>query len=83
MFWYDVYMPRTTLQIEDDAFQVAKLHAARHGLTIGQAVSELVRQAAERPLVTKPRSGLQVVHLSRRSPKVTSEVVDRLREELP
>ncbi len=59
------------------------MHAARHGLTLGQAVSELVRQGAERSLVTETRSGLQVVRLSRRSPKVTHEMVDRLREELP
>ena len=46
-------MPRTTLQLEDDAMKVAKAHAARHRLTLGQAVSELVRQAADRPLVLK------------------------------
>ena len=63
--------------------KMAKMHASRHGLTLGQAVSELVRQAAERPLATETRSGLQVVRLSRRSPKVTRELVDRLREELP
>ncbi len=76
-------MPRTTLQLEDDAMKAAKAHAARHGLTLGEAVSELVRQAAERPLLTETRSGLQVVRLSRRSPKVKSELVERLREELP
>ncbi|HEV8524430.1 MAG TPA: DUF6364 family protein [Terriglobales bacterium] len=76
-------MPRTTLQLEDDVIKAAKVHAARHGLTLGQAISELVRQAVERPLVTETRSGLQVVRLSRRSPKVTSALVDRLREELP
>jgi hypothetical protein len=76
-------MPRTTLQLEDDAMKAAKAHAARHRLTLGQAVSELVRQAAERPLVTETRSGLQVLRLNRRSPKVTSALVDRLREELP
>ncbi len=76
-------MPRTTLTLEDDATKIAKMHASRHGLTLGQAVSELVRQAAERPLVTENRHGLHVVRLSRRSPKVTSELVERLREELP
>jgi hypothetical protein len=76
-------MPRTTLQLEDDAMTVAKAHAARHRLTLGQAVSELVRQAADRPLVTEDRSGLRVLRLSRRSPRVTTKLVDRLREELP
>ena len=76
-------MPRTTLQLEEDAMAAAKAHAARHRLTLGQAVSELVRQAAERPLVTEDRSGLRVVRLSQRSPKVTAALVDRLREDLP
>jgi uncharacterized protein YbbK (DUF523 family) len=76
-------MPRTTLKLEDDAMKIAKMHAARHRTSLGKAVSELVRQAAERPLPTETRSGLQVVRLSRRSPKVTSALVDRLREELP
>ena len=76
-------MPRTTLKLEDDATQVAKEHATRHRLTLGQAVSELVRQGAERPLVTEERSGLRVVRLSRRSPKVTTSLVDKLREALP
>jgi len=59
------------------------MHAARHNLTLGQAVSELVRQGAERPLVTDERSGLRVVRLTRRSPKVTAALVETLRDELP
>ena len=63
--------------------EVARAHAARHGMTLGEAVSELVRQAADRPLVTEDRSGLRVLRLSRRSPRVTARIVDRLREDLP
>ena len=63
--------------------KVAKAHAARHRVTLGQAVSELVRRAAERQLVTEDRNGLRVVRLSRRSPRVATAVIDRLREELP
>jgi len=62
---------------------VAKAHARRRRLTLGQAVSDLVRKAAERPLVTEERSGLRVLRLDRRSPKVTAACVDALREELP
>jgi phage terminase Nu1 subunit (DNA packaging protein) len=76
-------VPRTTLQLEDDAMRVAKAHAERHRLTLGQAVSELVRKAAERPLVTEERSGFRVLRLSRRSPKVTAARIDQLREDLP
>jgi hypothetical protein len=59
--------------------KAAKAHAARHRLTLGQAVSELVRQGAERPLITQERSGLRVVRLGKRSPKITTALVDRLR----
>ena len=76
-------MPRTTLQLEDDAMKAAKAHAQRHRLTLGQAVSELVRKAAERPLATDERTGLRVLRLNRRSPKVTAAQIDRLREDLP
>ncbi|HEY5618816.1 MAG TPA: hypothetical protein VIK60_12810 [Vicinamibacterales bacterium] len=76
-------MARTTLHLEDDAMKVAKAYAERHHLTLGQAVSELVRKAAERPLVTEQRSGLRVLRLNRRSPRVTAARVDELREELP
>ena len=76
-------MPRTTLHLEDDAMAAAKAHASRHRLTLGQAVSELVRQAAERPLVTHERSGLRVAQLTRRSSKISAALVDRLRDDLP
>ncbi len=76
-------MARTTLQLEDDALKAAKVHAARHRLTLGKAVSELVRQGAERPMATETRSGLRVMRLNQRSPKVTASLVDRLREDLP
>jgi hypothetical protein len=76
-------MPRTTLHIEDDALEIVKVYASRHHLTLGEAVSELVRQAADRPLVTDARNGFQLVHLSRRSPRVTTALVDKLRDDLP
>jgi hypothetical protein len=63
--------------------RVAKAHAQRHRMTLGEAVSELVRQAADRPLVTDERNGLRVMRLNRRSPKVTTDLVDQLREDLP
>jgi len=59
------------------------MHAARHRVTLGQAISELVRQAADRQLITDTRNGLQVVRLSRRSPRVTAALVDKLRDDLP
>jgi hypothetical protein len=71
------------LTIEDDVMKAARAYAQRHRLTLGEAVSELVRKAVERPLVTESRSGLRVLRLDRRSPKVTSALVDELRADLP
>jgi hypothetical protein len=76
-------MARTTLKIEDDALRVAKVHATRHRMSLGAAVSELVRQAADRPLATESRNGLQIVRLSRHSPKVTTALVEKLSNDLP
>lgn len=76
-------MPRTTLMIENDAMSVAREYAARHRLTLGEAISDLVRRAAERPLVTDLKSGLSVVRLPERSPRVTSEHVAKLADEWP
>ncbi len=63
--------------------RAAKEHAARHGISLGKAVSELVRQGAERPLVTDMHNGFPVVRLSGKPQKVTSEQVKRLLEEWP
>ena len=76
-------MPRTTLLLEDDAMKAARDYAVRHRMSLGRAVSELVRQGTERPLVTEKKGGLHVVRLGRRSPKVTSALVDKLLEDLP
>jgi hypothetical protein len=81
--WYDAIVPRTTLYLEDDALEAARAHAARHGVSLGKAVSELVRQGAERPLVIDRKNGFPVVRLSGKSPKVTAELVNRLLEDWP
>jgi hypothetical protein len=76
-------MPRTTLRLTDDVLRLAKAYAARNQLTLGEAVNDLVRKGAERPLVTEEKNGLQVVRLDRRSPKVSAAQVERLRDDLP
>jgi hypothetical protein len=74
-------MARTTLTISDDAMKVAREYAEQHRLSLGEAVSDLVRRAAERPLVTEQKNGLTIVRLPARSPRVTSEQVARLGED--
>ena len=63
--------------------RVAKAHASRHRTTLGQAVSTLVRQGAERPMVTIERNGFRVLQLDRRSPRVTAAQVGKLLDEQP
>jgi hypothetical protein len=76
-------MPRTTLQLDDEAMRVARAHAARHRMTLGKAVSTLVRRGAERSVVTVERNGFRVLWLDHRSRGVTAAQVDKLLDELP
>ena len=62
---------------------MAREHAARHHLTLGEAISDLVRRATERPLVTDLKSGLTVVRLPEHSPRVTSERVAKVADQWP
>ena len=74
---------RTTLSIEDDALELARVLARRRRVSLGKAVSELLRRGARQPLVTTERNGLRVVQLPEGSPAVTSEAVAELLEEIP
>jgi hypothetical protein len=76
-------MPRTTIQLEDEAIALAKAYAARHRLSLGEALSLLVKQGATRPVMTIEKNGLRVPRLDRQSPKVTAAEVERLLDESP
>jgi len=74
---------RTTLTIEEDALELARMLARRRRLTLGKAVSELVRRGARQMVATETRHGLEVVRLPADFSPVTSARVDELLEELP
>jgi hypothetical protein len=74
---------RTTLTLEDDALELARQLARRRRVSLGRAVSELVRRAAQLPLPTAERHGLTVVRLPERTPAVTAAKVEELLDELP
>jgi hypothetical protein len=76
-------MPRTTVQLEDEAITLAKAYAARHRITLGEALSTLVKQGAARPVVTVEKNGLRVLRLDRQSPRVTAAAINRLLDERP
>ncbi|HEY0796992.1 MAG TPA: hypothetical protein VGD64_14560 [Acidisarcina sp.] len=76
---------RTTLAIEDDAYEVASVYAKAKGITLGTAVSELVRKAIEpEPKSPSPRlkmgpDGFLVIRSTGRV--ITSEMVKEALEE--
>jgi hypothetical protein len=72
---------RTTLDIDDDVLQAVKELAATRGVTAGQALSTLVRQALTPARPARTRNGIPV--LPRRSPKAprpTMKLVNDLRD---
>ena len=74
---------RTTLAIDDDVLAAARELAAMERKSVGEVISELARRAL-RPVQTgrKSRNGVPLLPLKPNAPRVTSELVARLREEL-
>ena len=52
-------------------------------MTLGQAVSELVRRGAHRPVPTTERHGLTLIRLPEQTTPVTVASVDELLDDLP
>jgi hypothetical protein len=74
---------RTTLVIDADVLSAAREMAAIENKSIGEVISSLARQAlcpAESKL--KKRNGVPLLKVRKGARKVTSELVNRLREEL-
>ena len=74
---------RTTLTLEDDALELARKLARRKRVSLGEAVSELVRRGAQLPVPTMERQGLTVVRLPKSSARVTAAAVEDLLEDVP
>jgi len=75
---------RTTLAIDDDVLAAAKELAATEQKSVGEVISALARRAL-RPAETsrKTRNGVPLLPVNPKAPRVTSELVRQLREELP
>lgn len=74
---------RTTLTLDDDVLAAAKELAREQRKTLGQVVSELVRQSLARPSAAKMRNGVPLLPLSNPKAVVTLDVVNALRDEGP
>jgi hypothetical protein len=74
---------RTTLAIDDDVLAAAKEMAATERKSVGEVISALARQAM-RPTVSglKTRNGVPLLPVRPGAPRVTSELVRQLQEEL-
>ncbi len=74
---------RTTLVIDDDVLSAAKELASSENKSVGEVISSLARRAlAPSESVTKTRNGVPLLKVRKGAPRVTSELVQRLREEL-
>lgn len=72
---------RTTLALDDDSLEIARRFAKGRRISLGKAVSDLLRRSVTRPLRSKEVNGLTVFDLPAGSPAVTSEQVKRLESE--
>lgn len=68
--------------MDDDVFREIKAYAESRDVAIGKAVSELVRRGLRAPLRTHLVNGFQVVDLPPDSPPVSTEDVEKLRNEM-
>ena len=73
---------RTTLDIDEDVLETAKELAAKRGTTAGRVLSDLARSAlVPRDRAARKRNGVPMLPQRRDGRLVTSEIVNRLRDE--
>jgi mRNA-degrading endonuclease RelE of RelBE toxin-antitoxin system len=81
---FDEDTMRTTLAIDDDVLRAAKELARSERKTLGEKISELARQALRpAPGRRRTRNGVPLLPVRRGGTRVTSALVQALREELP
>ena len=75
---------RTSVTLEDDVYGLASLYASARGITLGKAISELIRKAesapAAPPEIHRSRSGLAM--FPPRGRVVTAELIKELETEI-
>ena len=73
---------RTTLDIDDNLLAVARVRAREKGISIGAAVSEIMRRGLEVPR-TRSKRGFPVFQMPPDAPVITDEIVARYRDDDP
>jgi hypothetical protein len=80
MWW----IMRITLAIDDDVLSAAKELAATQKMTLGEVISILARRTLNPAASGRDtRNGVPLLPVRAGTARVTSEMVHRLREELP
>jgi hypothetical protein len=73
---------RTTLNLDDDAFQLLRKYSQTRSLALGKAASELVRRGATTPVPTRVVNGFVVFDVPPGGAKISSRRVKELESEL-
>lgn len=73
---------RTTLSIADDVLAVARAIARRDRSSIGDVITDLVRQSLHPGAPVHTRNGVALLPISKRGAVVTADIVNRLRDEI-
>jgi hypothetical protein len=73
---------RTTLDIDDNLLAIARVRAREKGISIGAAVSEIMRRGLDVPR-TRSKRGFPVFQLPPGAPIITEEIVARYRDDDP
>ena len=74
---------RTTVDLEEDVLLAAKEIARQRGVTLGQVLSDLARQALTKRIPVTTKHGLPVFPVRPDAGVVTLELVNQLRDETP
>jgi hypothetical protein len=72
---------RTTLELDDDLVHAAKQLARQRGATMGQVVSQLIRQGLEPKNSPRVRNGVPLFAPKPGAPQPDLALVNRLRDE--
>ena len=72
---------RTTLNLEDQAYEAIKEYAGKRHISLGQAASDLVYKGSETLPKFKTKNGWVVFDRPTVQPVVTNEMLDRWKRE--
>jgi hypothetical protein len=73
---------RTTVSLDDDIVPSVKRFAEERDLSLGEAISQLIRRALHAPIQTIEKNGFHVLVLPPGSPTITNEQIRKLLDEL-